>query len=84
MRIAHWTAGWKDEEQMEVGAHSGAHFQLLVGRKRELNERHERDPDSSKAIADAADSAASSSSPGLTKAEYYESNYRSEFFPSVC
>jgi hypothetical protein len=40
-------------------------------------------PDSSKAIVDAADSAASSSSPGLTKAEYYESNYRSEFSPSV-
>ena len=55
----------------------------LVGRKRELNERRERDTESSKAIADAADSAASSSSSGLTKAEYYESNYRSEFSPSV-
>jgi hypothetical protein len=84
MRIPHWTVGLERRGETEVNARSGAHFQLLVGRKRELNERHERDPDSSKAIADAADSAASSSSPGLTKAEYYESNYRSEFSPSVC
>ena len=40
--------------------------------------------DLAKAIAEVTDSAASSSSPGLTKAEYYESNYRSEFSPSVC
>jgi DNA-binding NtrC family response regulator len=37
-----------------------------------------------KAIADVTDSAASSTSRGLTKAKYYESNYRSEFSPSVC
>ena len=37
-----------------------------------------------KAIADVTDSAASSTSRGLTKPKYYESNYRSEFSPSVC
>ena len=28
MRIAHWTAGLERRGAMEVGAHSGAHFQL--------------------------------------------------------
>jgi len=37
-----------------------------------------------KAIADVTDSAASSTNRGLTNSEYYESNYRSEFSPSVC
>jgi DNA-binding NtrC family response regulator len=37
-----------------------------------------------KAIADLTDSAASSTNRGLTKPKYYESNYRSEFSPSVC
>jgi DNA-binding NarL/FixJ family response regulator len=37
-----------------------------------------------KAIADVTDIAASSTSRGLTKPKYYESNYRSEFSPSVC
>jgi len=37
-----------------------------------------------KAIADVTDSAASSTSRGLTKPKYYESNYRSEFSPSFC
>ena len=36
-----------------------------------------------KAIADVTDSAASSTSRGLTKRKYYEANYRSEFSPSV-
>jgi DNA-binding NtrC family response regulator len=40
--------------------------------------------DLAKAIADVTDSAASSTSRGLTKPKYYESNYRSEFSPSVC
>jgi DNA-binding NtrC family response regulator len=40
--------------------------------------------DLAKAIADATDSAASSTSRGLTKPKYYESNHRSEFSPSVC
>ena len=35
-------------------------------------------------IADVTDSAASSTNRGLTKPKYYESNYRSEFSPSVC
>ena len=37
-----------------------------------------------KAIADVTDNAASSTSRGLTKPKYYESNYRSEFSPSFC
>ena len=37
-----------------------------------------------KAIADVTGSAASSTNRGLTKPKYYESNYRSEFSPSVC
>ena len=37
-----------------------------------------------KAIADVTDSAATSTSRGLTKPKFYESNYRSEFSPSVC
>ncbi len=28
MRIGHWTAGLERRGAMEVGAHSGAHFQL--------------------------------------------------------
>src|SRR6266576_3300679 len=37
-----------------------------------------------KAIADVTDSATSLASRGLMKPKYYESNYRSEFSPSVC
>jgi hypothetical protein len=34
MRIAHWTAGLERRGAMEVGAHSGAHFQLVsLGRR---------------------------------------------------
>ena len=40
--------------------------------------------DLAKAIADVTDSAASSTSRSLTKPKYCESNYRSEFSPSVC
>ena len=36
------------------------------------------------AIADVTDSDASATSRGITKPKYYESNYRSEFSPSVC
>jgi DNA-binding NarL/FixJ family response regulator len=40
--------------------------------------------DLAKAIADVTDNDTSSTSRGLTKPKYYESNYRSEFSPSVC
>ena len=29
MRIPHWTVGLEKRGAMEVGAHSGAHFQLV-------------------------------------------------------